>query len=174
MEAGNEPLLWEQYIPTGDITDKTMAIGVWVKINSANYWSGSHVMPRLTVVYDNVTTAYAEAGQSTEWQLLILPFKPETSYGRVKATLSIETDQSGADAYVYWDDMSVLYPAGVQVSLGSMDIWAGAEPITPSISTGLSVADVWAVPTSGLTGVGTIGKQVGDIKKDTGLIPALL
>ena len=41
----------------------------------------------------------------------MLPFTPTTSYGRIKATLSIETDALGTDAQVYWDDYSVLYPA---------------------------------------------------------------
>jgi hypothetical protein len=38
----------------------------------------------------------------------------------------------------------------------------------------MSAQDVWAVQTSALTGTGTIGKKVNDIKNDTGLIPALL
>lgn len=175
MEALNEPLLFEQYVPTGDITGKTMTVAVWVKLNSSNYWAGTNVMPRLTVDYDDGSIAYAEAGQTTDWQLLIVPITPITSYGRIKITLSIETDQSGSDAYVYWDDMSVLYPAGVQVSLGSFDIWANAEPITPSISTNLSPADVWNVQTSGLTGAGTTGKKLKDLENpkivhDSGLV----
>lgn len=151
-------LEWEQTIPTGNIQTKTMMVGVWCKINNAAYWAGTHQMPRLTIDYDNGTTAYAEAAQSTDWQLLFVPITPTTTYGQITATLSGMTDATTTNAYIYFDDYSVLFPAGVQLNLGSLDLWAGGLPIVPTIATNISAQDVWTVATSTLTGSGTIGK----------------
>jgi hypothetical protein len=163
LEPLNEALKWEQYIPTGNIQNKSMSVLAWVKLNSTNYWAGTHVMPKLIVDYDDGTIASATASQSTEWQLLSIPITPLTTTGRIKVTLQIESDASGADSYVYFDDMAILYPAGHQLDLGGLDLWAGAEPITPTIATNISAADIWAYPTASLTASGTTGKQQKDL-----------
>lgn len=155
-------LEWAQIVPTGDISTKTMVVAVWCKLNNANYWAGTNQMPRLTVNYDNGTLAYAEAAQTTAWQLLFVPIIPTTAYGQITVTLSTMTDATSTDAYVYFDDYSILYPAGVQLNLGAIDLWAGGLPITPTIATNLSAMDVWTVPISVLTGSGTIGETSAD------------
>jgi hypothetical protein len=173
--SSEDSLEWTQDIPTGNIQNKDMTVAVWCKINNANYYSGTHQKPRLTIVYDNgASTCYAEATATTDWQLLSVTFTPTTTFGQISATLSTKTDQTSTNAYVYFDDYSVLYPAGTSLSLGSLDLWSAGLPVSPTISTLASAQDVWTVPTSTLTASGTIGKQVGDIKKDTGLIGALL
>lgn len=159
----NGSLEFSQYIPTGDIQGKDMVVGVWCKINSSDYWSATHVMPTLAVDYDDGTRLTATAAESTDWQFLIVPFEPTTTYGRIKVTISCETDQTSTNAYVYWDDFAILYPAGVQLNLGGIDLWAGAEPITPTLATNVSAADVWAYPTASLTASGTTGKQQKDL-----------
>lgn len=154
-------LEWEQKIPTGNIQNKTMMLACWVKINSANYWAGTHQMPRLTVDYDNeVNSAYAEAAQSTDWQLLLVPITPTTTFGQITATVSGRTDATSTDAYYYVDDFSYLPPAGVIVNTGGLDLWAKAEPIWPTMSTLFGVNDLWIVPISTLTGAGTIGNKL--------------
>jgi hypothetical protein len=168
-----ESFYWEQKVPTGNIQNKDMMVGVWCKINNAAYYAGTHTMPRITVDYDDGTTVYGEAAQSTDWQFLFVPFKPITTFGQIKVRLSGLTDATSTNAYIYFDDMSVLYPAGYTLSLGSMDLWAEAEPVTPSISTSISALDVWAADTT-IFGTDTVGDKVNSIKKDTGLIPALL
>jgi hypothetical protein len=171
--SSTSTLDWQFDTPTGNIQNKDMVVGVWCKINSANYYSGTHQMPRLTVDYDDGTTVYAEAAQSTDWQFLFVPFTPTTTYGQIKIKLTTMTDQTSTNAYVYFDDFSVLYPAGYVLSLGGMDLWSGGFPITPPISTSISAQDVWAAdPTK--FGASTVGDKVNSIKKDTGLIPALL
>jgi len=151
---------WEFTIPTGDIQGQTMSVAVWLKINNAAYYAGVHQNPRLTVDYDDGTMIYAEAADSTAWQLLSVAFAPATTYGRLTVTLSGRTDAAGVNRYIYWDDMSVLYPAGVSVNLGGLDIWADALPVTPPIATVLSPVDVWTVAKSTLTGAGTIGQHL--------------
>lgn len=153
-------LAYEQIIPTGDIGGLTMTVNVWCKINSANYYSGTYVTPKLTINYDNGTTTSASATNTTSWQLLSASFTPSTSYGQITVTLTAETDQTGTNAYVYWDDMGVLFPAGVTLNLGSMDLWATGQPISPMIATGVNANDVWAVDKTTLTATDSIGEHV--------------
>lgn len=153
-------LEWMQHVPTGDIQNKSMTVGVWCKINHANYYAGTKEMPRLTLVYDNGTKTYVEATATTDWQFLSMSFTPTTTYPDIILTLSAMTDATSTDAYVYFTDFAVLYPAGHQLKLGEMAYFADGEPLKPTIATNLSPADVWAVNTSGLTGDGTIGKFV--------------
>ncbi len=155
-------LEWTFPTPCGNVLGQTMTVAVWVKINSATFYAGTHQKPRLTVRYDNATDVYAEAVESTDWQLLSVTFTPTTSYGQLTVTVSGRTDATGSDAYFYADDFAVLYPAGYKLDLGGLDLWADALPITPPIATVLSANDVWTAATSGLTGVGTVGKLVLD------------
>ena len=135
-----------------------MVVGVWCKINNAAYYGGTHQKPRLTINYDNGTVAYAEAVASTGWQFISVPFTPTTTYGQITATLSTMTDQTGSNAYVYFDDYSVLLPAGVQLNLGSMDLWANALPVMPTIATNLSALDVLTASALVDYGADTIGE----------------
>ncbi len=148
--------------PCGNILGQTMTLAVWVKINSATYYAGTHQKPRLTVRYDNATDVYAEAVESTDWQLLSVTFTPATAYGQLTVTVSGRTDATGSDAYFYVDDFSVLFPPGYKLDLGGLDLWAEALPITPPIATVLSANDVWTAATAGMTGDGTIGKLLAD------------
>jgi len=153
-----------QTIPTGNIQNKTMIVGVWIKINNANYWGGTYSMPRLTIEYDNGTIVYKDALQvAGEWQFVYLPFTPTTAYGVVSVTLECASDATTTDAYVYVTDWSVFYPAGVQLDLGKQAVWVKGLPVFPTIATNLSVNDVWTVPTSTLTGTGTVGKLVNEL-----------
>jgi hypothetical protein len=94
--------------------------------------------------------------------MLTVSFTPTTTFGRIDVRLGFNTDQIDSDSYVYWDDMSVLYPAGVVLDLGGFDVWIDGMPATPSISTSISAADVWSVSTAGLTSSGTTGKKLVD------------
>lgn len=147
-------------LPTGDIKDLTMAVGVWCKINSSDYWSAEHVMPKLLIEYDGETQVISTATQTTDWQYLMVSFKPTTSTGKVKVYFIIETEQVDSLANVYFDDFSAFYPAGYQLNLGGLDNFDRGLPVFPPISTGVSPVDLWNLPTSLLTGTGTIGKFV--------------
>lgn len=159
--SDSDNLEWSFTIPTGDLTDLTMFIGVWCKINNAAYYGGTHQLPRLTVDYDDGTTAYAEAAESTDWQLLTVPFTPTTDFPRITVTLSGRTDATGSDAYVYWDDFSIAFPPNTTLDLGSMDLWASAMPVTPPIAIPISVGTlasaVWEVLRSEHTTAGSFG-----------------
>lgn len=174
-QYGDINLEFTQDIPTGNILGKTMSIGVWVKIDNSAYWAGVHSMPRLTVNYDNGTEVYAEASQTAgSWQYLQVPFTPATAYGLLTVTFSLASDATGGNEYVYVTDWSVLYPAGVQLNLGLQAVWAKGLPVVPTIATNLSAADVWAFPTSSLTGTGTVGKLVVGISNLSKTILGLL
>lgn len=162
FESNISELAWEQIIPTGDITGLAMSINIRVKINSANYYSGIYSKPKVTVLFDGETETYVEADNTTDWQLLNVTFTPTTSYPEITLTITTETDKTGSDAYVYWDSISVLYPPTVSLNLGSLDLWSGGRPVTPSISTAINVADVWNYPTTNLTAPGTTGKKLVD------------
>lgn len=162
---------WSFTIPTGDISGQTMVVAIWIKINSATFYAGTHTNPTLVIDYDNGTEIAAVAADTTDWQLLSVAFTPTTEYGQVTFTLKAKTDASGSDAYFYADDTSVLYPAGYRVDLGGMDLWADALPIAPPIATVASAQDVWTVLVSALSGTGTVGKHVKD---KLNIIPALM
>jgi hypothetical protein len=146
-------------IPTGNIQNLTMVVGVWCYINSANYWAGTdYEMPRLNVTYDGTSSVYAEASQTAgEWQFLFVPITPVTTAGKISIVLSGLTDAVDADRYFYLDDMSVLYPAGYKLDLGGLDIWDNGLPVLPPIATLMSAKDVWAVPSASVNVSGTVG-----------------
>ena len=139
-----------------------MTVAVWCKINNAAFYAGTHQKPRLSITYDNGTTVYTEAAASTDWQLLAVNFTPTTTYGQITVELSCRTDAVGANAYVYFDDWTVLYPAAYVLNLGGMDLWANALPITPPIATVFSAQDIWTAQTVTMTGLGHIGNWIVD------------
>lgn len=158
---------WSFVVPTGNIQNKTMTVALWCKINNANYYSGTYQLPRLTINYDNGTTAYCQAATSTDWQQLFVTFVPTTTYGQITVTLSGRTDQTTTNAYVYWDDMGLLYPANNSLDLGGMDNWANALPVTPPVAIPISAytvsSAVWEELTSSHTTTGSMGKKLGDM-----------
>ena len=147
-----------------------MTVAVWVKINNANYYAGTYQLPRLTIDYDNGTTAYAQATNKTDWQLLFITFTPTTTFGQITVTLSARTDATTTGAYVYIDDFTVLYPAGYKLNLGGLDDWANAMPVTPPIATVLSANDVWTASSTVDYGSDTMGNKVKVLKNASLLI----
>jgi hypothetical protein len=141
----------------GDQSGHSMFVYMWVKINSANYWSGTHRLPRLYVAYDNGDQVYSQAGESTDWQMLIAPVTLATSYPTITIALNGYTDQTGSDAWFYLGHIGTVLPEGRNVEPGTLSFWSEAEPMA-GIASGLSAADVWSVPTSQLVGAGTIGE----------------
>jgi hypothetical protein len=159
-----EKFEWDFDIPTGNIKDKSMAVAVWCKINSATYYAGTHEMPKMKIEYDGNKTVTATATKTTDWQLLSVILTPTTEAGKINLTLSGMTDGLTTDAYIYFDDFSVLYPAGYKLDLGGMDIWDAALPVTPPIATVMSAADVWAVDPDKF-GSDTVGDLVKKIEQ---------
>jgi hypothetical protein len=153
-------LQWKQTVPTGNIQNKTMNVNVWVKINNAAYYAGTHTNPTLRVKYDNATETTAVATNSTSWQQLNVSFAPTTTYGQIEVSVEGATDATTTNAYFYVDDMNISYPAGVQVDLGGLDLWANALPVVPSIATMPALAGVWDEPTTAHTTTDTFGTKV--------------
>jgi hypothetical protein len=160
FEPGFDTLEWEQVIPTGNIQNKTMFVSVWVKINSANYYSATYTLPTLTVDYDDGTTSTATASANTDWQRLSVVVTPTTTYGVIKVKISGYTDQTGTNARFYVDDFSIAYPAGYQLDLGGVDVWYDGLPVNPTISIFPSLGGVWDEPLASHDTFGTYGNQV--------------
>jgi hypothetical protein len=100
------PLVWTTSVPTGDIQNKELIIGVWCKINSANYYGGTYTKPRLTVSYDDgASNSYTEATNTTNWQYLLVSVTPITTFGQVTVMIQTDTD-AGNRGYVTVDAAS--------------------------------------------------------------------
>lgn len=153
-------LIWKYDIPTGNIQNKEMNISIWVKLNAAAYYAGTHQKPKLTITYDQTSTVTATAAELTDWQLLSVIFTPLTTYGQIEFKLEGHTDATSTDRNFYADDISVLYPAGYKLDLGGVDLWADGLPIVPPIATVLSANDVWVASSSINYGTGTMGERV--------------
>lgn len=108
----------------------------------------------------NFNTAVATA--KTDLQLLAVPITASTTTGIMSMQIDGYTDQTGTDATVYYDDVAILFPAGHQINLGSLDEWSYGQPITPPIATLLSANDVRSVPISSLNGTTSIGGHVAN------------
>lgn len=154
------PMYLDKTVLIGNQSGYSMFIYAWVKMNSANYWAGStYRMPRLTVTYDNgATTTYAQAGQSTDWQMLSVPITPTTTYPTVDLEFSSYTDATSTDAYWYIGGYGIVLPAGRNVDPGTMLYWNDAFPEI-NTPTSLSAFDVWAVDPATF-GTGTVGEIV--------------
>lgn len=129
-------LEWTFDVLIGKMTGHEITIAVWCKINSATYYAGTHGAPRLTVSYDAGSVAYVDAAETTDWQLLSVPFTPTTTLPQVHVTFSARTAATGSNAYVYWDDFATTYPAGLAQNLGGLDDWVDGFPVTPPIVIG--------------------------------------
>lgn len=157
-------------LPIGNCAGKTITAGVWVNIYSSNFYAGSYQLPRLTVEYDNGSTAYVEALPQIGWQYITVSFTLSTSFSRLTFTLSAQTDAAFAstttpgDSTVYFDDFSCPPPVDrPPVNLGGFDLWADAEPIEPWMATPIfSPSDVWAADPSTF-GAGTVGAWVNKL-----------
>jgi hypothetical protein len=72
------------------------------------------------------------------------------------------TDATTTNRYFYVDDFNVAYPAGVQIDLGGLDLWANGLPVEPAIATMPSITGVWDEPLSAHTIAGSAGKILKD------------
>jgi len=133
--SSTSPLLWTYKVSTGNTQTYETTISIWVKINNAAYYAGTHQNPKLTVNYDNGTLLTATATDTTDWQKLSIPYTAATTYGVVTVTIDGYTDATTTNAYFYVDDMELAYPSGYAVNLGKFDVWALGNPITPSSDT---------------------------------------
>jgi hypothetical protein len=156
----------ERSIPTGNIQNKTMTVSAWVYIANSAYSTGVHIKPTLSVKFDNATTQSAVAVATYgAWQLLAVIFTPITTYGQINVWFSSATDATTTNRYWYLDDINVAYPAGVQVNLGGLDLYADALPIYPPIATMPSLGGVWDEAISAHNISGSFGQQANKTKK---------
>lgn len=168
MVFPNEPK--DRAIPTGNIQNRTMTVGVWVYIANSAYSAGVHTKPTLKVKYDNATVVSTVATATYgAWQLLSLTFTPLTMYGKIDMWLEASTDAVGTNRHFYIDDMFVNYPAGYALNLGGLDLWAEAQPVWPPIATFQSPSTVWDAQLTNHSINGSFGAEVKKISNNADL-----
>lgn len=159
----NQPLEMELAAPVG-VANEPITITVYVKLNHLNYAAGVYVAPKLEIsglgMTGNTLSASADV-TTTGWQLLVVSGTP-TSVGQINIKLSTETDASGSDSYVYWDDMYVSYQT--PVDLGTLDHVYHGLPISPPVSVVMTARNIWAEQMSDNRITGSIGEAIRDIK----------
>lgn len=64
-------------------------------------------------------------------------------------------------------NMAVLFPAGYQLALGTLDLWANGQPVLPPISTNVSALDVWSAETTIDYGTNTMGNRIKVLKNQS-------
>jgi hypothetical protein len=164
-DGSSTSFAWEQNVPTGNIQNKDMQISVWVKINHANYYAGTHRLPRLTVTYDGSSTIYCQAAESTDAQKLFVNFTPLTTTGKITIRIGGYTDATGSDAYFYFGHFGILYPTGYVLDLADLDNWDRGLPVTPTISTVQADAgSLWDALTANHAVTGSFGAKTTSLK----------
>lgn len=161
---------FSQDIPTGDIHGKTMNVNIWVKINNAAFYGSVYTLPTLTVAYDEASTVSATATATTDWQLLSVAVAPTTAKNKVTMSLTAGTDATTTNAYVYWADASVNYPAGYTLNLGSLESWGDGIPAQPYISTSFGVNDILNAKIDTFTDTTTLAGKLYDTADSTDVL----
>ena len=153
----------KQVIPSGNLQNKSPAVGIWVKINNAAYYAGTHTKPTLVVNYDNGTTVEVAATATTSWQRLAVSFTPLTTYGQYSWYLKAATDATGTNRDFYVDDFQNTYP-NATVELGGLDLSANGEPVFPPVALNIiSSAVGWDQRAADFNTDGTFGNFVNRI-----------
>lgn len=153
----------KQVIPSGNLKNKSPAVGIWVKINNAAYYAGTHTKPTLVINYDNGTTVEVAATATTSWQRLAVSFTPLTTYGQYSWYLKAATDATGTNRDFYVDDFQNTYP-NATVELGNLDLSANGEPVFPPVALNIiSSAVGWDQRAADFNTDGTFGNFVNRI-----------
>ena len=153
----------KQVIPSGSLQNKSPAVGIWVKINNAAYYAGTHTKPTLVINYDNGTTVEVAATATTSWQRLAISFTPLTTYGQYSWYLKAATDATGTNRDWYCDDFQNTYP-NATVELGNLDLSANAEPVFPPVALNIiSSAVGWDQRLADFNTAGTMGAVMNSV-----------
>ncbi len=139
-----------------------ITITVYCYIGADAYDAGTNVAPTLTVsgAGSTLTTDTADVTNEGSWQLLSVSVTP-TEVGTLTIKLSSQTDASGSDSYVYWDDMLVSYKE--PIDLGALDDAYRALPISPPISTLITARGFWAELLTDNQVSGSMGERMGAV-----------
>ena len=158
-----EVLELEFTTPIG-VANEPITVSLYCKVNSLDYDAGTYVAPKLEISGCGMTGGFLTASAdvtTTDWQLLTVSGTP-TSAGQITITLSTETDASGSDSYVYWDDMYVSYKT--PVDLGTLDHVHHGLPISPPVSAVMTAQNVWAELLADNRLADSMGEAMRDIK----------
>jgi len=159
----DEALKLELTAPVG-VANEPITITLYVKLNHLNYAVGTYVAPKLEISglgMTGDTLSDSADVTTTNWQLLVVSGTP-TSVGVITIKLSTETDASGSDSYIYWDDMYISYKT--PVDLGTLDNVYHGLPISPPISTQMTAQNVWSELLADNRVTGSMGEAIRNIK----------
>lgn len=113
----------------GNNQNKLVTVSARVKINSANYYTGVHANPTLTVIYDGGTEISDVALDTTDDQQLIVNFTPTTTNEAITIKISGATDATGTDAEFYFGEIDANAAEGVFVDTTTLSKWFDGEPL---------------------------------------------
>jgi hypothetical protein len=92
-------------ILTGTIDGAKCYAKIICDIQNANYYAGTHTLPKLTATYDATLTQVDTASASTGEQCLDVIFTPSTDDQELTLTFSAKTDAGDGDGDIRWSDM---------------------------------------------------------------------
>ena len=159
---GTDIILWNEeknsrIVHTSLVADatKSFTMKARIKIDSADYWSGVHTLPKLKFEGLGMDGAEAQALQTTDWQYLTLTAQPNAT-GLVKVI--IETGSDAVNNKVIFD---TLFPFTDQPrSSAERRVTYRGLPSQEIFSEKLSALGIWTAPTSVNYGAGSIGETV--------------
>ncbi len=152
----------------GNNQNKTVTVNARIKINSANYYAGTHVKPTLRVTYDGTSVATPDvADGNTNAQQLQVSFTPLTTTEAITITLEGASDATGTtsgvpDACFYIGELYVANASGVVIDTTTMSKWVDGLP-QGTFRTIPTPASPWDSLTTNHTVSGSFGKIVGKL-----------
>ena len=155
-------LTYSQDKTLGDITGLTMTVSARVKINSTNYYAGTHTNPTLRVMYDGNTEVTSVATDTTDPQQLLVSFVPTTNTPSITVIIEAATDASGTNADFYVGQILIPPPEGTSVDTQNFGLWNKAMPL-PSISTIPAPGTPWNEAASAYVVSGTMGAKLNHV-----------
>lgn len=155
----------------GNNQNNPVTIAVRIKINSANYYAGTHILPKLVVTYDvGANSAEVQASASTADQQLALTITPTTSAEDIEVKVQIASDATGSDGYVYLGKIVVVQGNGVAIDTSTLSKWS-ADGLPLGTRQGVPQPTSFLDEDSSLTyASGTWGNRLKKIKNPSAII----
>lgn len=105
---GNGLCHTEYNVFLNSVTSTRFAVLVDCEIQSANYYGGTHSLPKLVVNYDNGLSVEDQAAASVSTQKLICKFSPSVSSNMMEIVLEANSDAAvAADTDVSWAAVTI-------------------------------------------------------------------
>jgi hypothetical protein len=160
-------VLTNRYNASSDnVSGCSIFIEVFCQINNAAYYAGTHVLPTLSVDYDDGTVITDVGSANTLLQSLQVSFSATTSYNPLGISLLQKTDASTINSKVTWSALSIKERVyGKQFIEKEKTIVNTTDDIIlnfDSLTTNTYISEASAVVVSGYTNI-TINHSAGSL-----------